>query len=486
VTIALSDHREFIAGQQASDFFVDVTEPVVLNGRIRKPGHTDQWRIHAHPSTTVSYRLVSSSLGSELDATIQFAAADGSEISTGGSTLSQPVEAQGEIQVPANGQLNIAVRHVDSQRGGDNYAYRLLLDPLRKPSWNLQLTTDAVTVFRGREASLGVTVVRQNGMQQPVRLELEGLPDDVTCEPVEVSGDQSSGTLTLRAAATAVVEATPVRVVGTISQEADDEQVPLVRQRIAVMPRQAGSPERDEILLAVAVPTPFRIVGDQYRIEYAARGTVHRRPFVIQRNGYSGPLTLRLADSQVRHLQGVTAAPMTVPAGVSEVSFPVQIPPWLEMSRTGRIVVTAVGQIQDEQGRLHAVSNSTTSSDDQIIILTAPAPLGVVARPQALRLHAGQTSKLAVTVKRGQLMDRPVEVVLELPNHMKGISAAPLLLTGDSTSGTMAIEVADSFGPLNMAVRLRATTRDENSNVVVADCAIEFVGDRRQVSMNRP
>jgi hypothetical protein len=51
--------------------------------------------------------------------------------------------------------------------------------------------------------------------------------------------------------------------------------------RTARLPQVPGDAGRDDILLALCFKTPFKFVGDRYRLESAARGTVYSRPLKI-------------------------------------------------------------------------------------------------------------------------------------------------------------------------------------------------------------
>ena len=120
--------------------------------------------------------------------------------------------------------------------------------------------------------------------------------------------------------------------------------------RSADLPGEHGLPDRSDILLAVAMPAPFKLDGIDFQTSYAERGTIHRRHYLIHRDAYTGPLTLRLADRQIRHLQGVQGASLLVSPDVDAVDYPIQIPTRLEMNRTSRTVVMAVGEVEDEDG----------------------------------------------------------------------------------------------------------------------------------------
>ena len=115
------------------------------------------------------------------------------------------------------------------------------------------------------------------------------------------------------------------------------------------------------MLLAVALPTPFKIVGD-YESTQSPRGSVRRRHYRIERGGYDGPIEVSLSDRQARHLQGVRGPTVVVPAGVSEFDYPVELPPWMELGRTARACVMGVGVVKDG-GAEHYVSYSSVAAE---------------------------------------------------------------------------------------------------------------------------
>jgi len=476
VPVIISDNREVVENEQAFAAGVKIDEPIVLNGCIRQPGEVDRWSIHGQADRSVSFDLKAASLGSQLDATIQILDVNGAELLEAGSTPTNFVEPTGVFTIPNTGSCFIDVHHVDASDGGGDFAYRLTLDPGIEPDFQLALPTDALTLFRGADANLDISVQRTDQFDQPIKLTVQGLPTGVAASQVVVAADETAGQIVLTASGDAPIAGVPIRVSGVALHSDDSDRVKEPAMiRHALMPSRPGDSARDEVLLAVCMPTPFRIVGDRYRIEYAARGTIHRRPFVIHRGGYKGPFTIRLADEQVRHLQGVTGDEMTVSAGVSEFRYSIKVPTWLEMSRTGRIVVTAVGEITDEQEIVHRVSASSTPSDDQIVILTAPSPLSVSASPSSLAVSDDSKVEITVTVKRGQLTNRPVTVELLAPPHIEGVVAHRVQFSPDQDQGSLNIRLASVSGPFNMPVKIRVTTKDDHGDPVIAECQLDLV-----------
>ena len=116
--------------------------------------------------------------------------------------------------------------------------------------------------------------------------------------------------------------------------------------------------------VVVAVPTPFKFVAD-YDQAYTPRGSVQVRHYRLVRNGYTGPLEVSLADKQFRYKQGVNGPTIVVPAGADRFDYPLTFPPFMEILRTSRTQLMAVGTITDADGTAHRVIYTTEHQDEQ-------------------------------------------------------------------------------------------------------------------------
>ena len=489
--VAAGQHDEI--NEASAPELIELDRSLILNGQIKEADEVDRWRLQAAPETPVKFELKAASLGSSLDAVVvvRDPQQDANLLETGSTTVER-VEPGGTFTMPPGGEVELMVRHVESGFGGAEYAYRLSLVPNARPEFKLLLPSDSLTLFRGESVKLPVNVKRIAGYDKAIQLSVENLPAGVTIEEGLIPADKSDGGLTLKAAETARIQGVPIRVVGqpvvvesteeaaaedateeeATEEEATEEELPRV---VAVMNQKVGEPVRDEVLLAVAVRTPFTLAGDQYRIEYAHRGSLHSRPFVVDRGGYEGPLQISLADRQARHLQGVSGGEMRVAPGQSEFSYSIQIPTRLELNRTGRIVVMAVGELIDEEGRKHKVSFSASSSNDQIIILTSPMKTGVDISPKHIVVQPDSSTALNVTVKRGQLAPQPMVVELMVPQHFSGIMAEPITIPAGSDQGTLQIQMTNPSGPFNMPMTVRATTHDSDGLPLFSESKLEVI-----------
>jgi hypothetical protein len=227
------------------------------------------------------------------------------------------------------------------------------------------------------------------------------------------------------------------------------------------------------IALAVALPVPFKLVAD-YDMRYSTRGSTYRRKYKIERNGYDGPLEIRIADRQARHLQGVTGPTLTVPADVNEFEYPIQLAPWMEIGRTCRVCVMATGVVKDGDTE-YEVSFSAVGQNDQIVTVVETGRLSVELEKASLPAKRGEGVTLAVKVARGKGLTGAVKLELIVPEHIHGVRAEPVTVAADQGRGTLTIRFArDGIGPLNMPFTLRATLADD-SGPVVAEAKVEMV-----------
>ena len=389
------------------------------------------------------------------------------------STENNSVEPKTTFTIPADGVYVVQV-HDYLQRGGAEYAYRLRISEPPTPDFHVRLPGDALTLYRGGEAKLKVTVERRFGLAGEIALKVNGLPDDVTVTSTTIPANKKDVELVFKAAEKAKIRIAHLTIDGTAT--INEKQ----HTRRATLPGRRGTQERDDVLLAVSMPTPFKLDGVDFKTGYAARGTIHRRRYVIHRNGFTGALTAALANRQIRHQQGVTGPTIQLPADASEFQYPIQVPTWLEMNRTGRMVVMAVGEVEDEGGVKHKVSYSSGAVNDQIIILTAPCPMSVRAARTSIRAEAesGKPFDLGVRVSRGVLARAAVKIELLLPKHMLGVEADPIIIPSENDAGTLSIRFREPLGPFNMPVVIRATTTSEG-DPVIAETKVEFVAHRR-------
>jgi hypothetical protein len=443
-----------------------VALPAMANGRIDKPGDIDSWSFVAKKGEAFAFELRATQLGSALQGVLSVCDDKGKELARaeGTATQADPVL---RFAAPADGTYCVRVADRFPTRGGPEFAYRLRLGASEAPGFRLHLAADTLTVLRGSSAKLKVVAERFGGFNVAIPLTLDGLPAGVKASNATIAANQNAVELSLSAEASAVIGAAHLTVEGTASVAGRDVT------QTATLPGPRGSAEIDNVLLTVALPVPFKIVSN-FDLRLAPRGTVFRKHYKIERGGYDGPIEVRLADRQARHLQGVTGPTLTVPAGVSEFEYPLTLPPWLEIGRTSRTCVVGVAVITDG-GVEHEVGYSSVQQNEQLVAVAETGRLGIEAEKPSLTAVRGQSATMPVRISRGKDLQGPVKVELILAGHVRGVTADPLVIPAGQSRATLTLHFAtNKLGPFNLPAVLRATL-DDKGGPVVAETKLEIV-----------
>ena len=440
--------------------------PAVCNGRIETPGDKDCWACELGQGEVVEFDVRAARLGSPLDAVLVILDGEGKEVARADDQPNNQTDARLQFTAPKAGRYAARVEERFASRGGDAFAYRLRVSAPR-PDFRLAFASDAVTLYRGATAKLRVSAERLGGFAGPIKLAVEGLPGGVNVAPAEVGANQPQADLTFTADAAAKIETARLRIVG--AAEIDGQ----ARSHAATLPTPRGEMPLDSVLLAVSLPTPFKVVG-AYDITFVPRGGKLSRNYTIERNGFAGPLEVRLADRQTRHLQGVTGPAIVVPPEASACTYEVYLPPWMELGRTSRSIVMAVGLITDADGSRHTVSYTSQNQNEQIVALVGPGELSLQSDRASFAARPESTLEIPLRVLRGKSLAGPVKLDLIVPPHIHGLSADAVAVPQDADQALLKLRFAREFGPLNMPFTIRAVM-DAGGRPAVAETKIELV-----------
>jgi len=470
-----------------------VTAPAMLNGRIKQPGAVESWSFAARKGEPLSLELRAAQLGSPLQGVLTLSDAQGKVVGRAEAGAGQ-LDPALSFSAPADGTYTVQVADRFRNRGGPAFAYRLRLASVSAPGFRLQLQSDILSLPRGGQAKLRVLAEREGGFAGPIVLAIEGLPAGVKASPATIGPGQPATEIPLTAdvstaiggsrlliRGTAQIAGQGVTRAATLADEGGKEgrrdkrgNVPGVFVvPLSLLPSSGSAGPSPSVLLAVTLPVPFKVVAD-FDMRIAARGSVLRRRYKIERGGYTGPLEVSLADRQARHLQGAHGPTLTVPADANEFEYPITLPPWMETGRTCRVCVMTVGVMRDGAVE-HQVGYSAIGQNDQIVAVVETGKLGLEAEKTSILARRGQGVTVPVKVARGKGLTGPVKVELILAAHVRGVQLEPLLIPADQSQGQVAFHFASTeMGPFNQPAILRATLTTA-SGPVTAETKLELV-----------
>jgi hypothetical protein len=446
-----------------------IATPAILNGRIGEPGDIDHWEFTAKKDESLNLDLRASRLGSPLDSVLIVLDANGKQLARSDDISGDQTDSRLLFKAPADGVYFLKIHERFASRGGPAFSYRLRVAPPPMPDFSLTFSADALTAVREiaglspeekkkrpqpKPAQLRISAERTGDFQGEIEIAVEDLPSGVTVKGNKIAAKQPRTDLTFTASSTAKIAAGPALIRGTAKINGRDVT------RLATLQLPRGEPPLDRVLLAVAIPTPFKAYGE-YLLSYAMRGSVFHRRYLLDRGGFKGPLTARLADRQFRHLQGVQGPEIPISPEASEFDYPVTLPPWMEIGRTSRTVVMVSGTLQDADGTEHIVSYSSGEQNDQIIAVISPGLLSVESSRRSLMTQPNGAAELRLLVQRDEtLANVPVKVELVVPPHIRGITAEPVIVPAGKSEAVLRIAFGPQPGPFNMPALIRAATLD--------------------------
>ncbi|MBI1313051.1 hypothetical protein GC176_17310 [bacterium] len=473
VLLAAGSSEELLEQEPNNDFGASkpalvATLPVVCNGRIEATGDVDLWTFQASKDQRLVFDVAAEQLGSPLDSELIIVDAKGQELASNKDASNGTADARLIWKAPADGHFAVQIRDELASRGGSDFAYRLSISEQPNDGFKLSLPSDCVTVDRGGETKLKIAVDRSLGWNGVIELSVDGLPEGVTTEGTTIAKNRKDTQLVLKAAEASPLGLADIRITG----QAVDSEVPIEAE--AKFATAFGEPAIDGLTLCVAVPTPFRFYAP-FETKYGARGSAFTRSYEIDRGGFEGPIEIELADRQTRHLQGVTGQKVIVPPGESRFDFTIALPPWMEVGRTSRTCLMASAWIENEAGKRHRVSYTSTAQDDQIIVLVDPTRLSIETTQPTVAFSDGGsgTVDLPFRIARGAGLTGPVKVRLTGPSHFTGWTASEVEVPTESGIGTLKLTFDSDAGPFNMPLTLKAEMRDERRQPVVAECPVE-------------
>jgi hypothetical protein len=476
LSFEISYLSEFIESTEtAKDVFAT---PAVFNGRILQADEVDKWWFFARKGDNLLFDLRAARLGSRLDSIIAVHDSDGNLLKQHDDIANGNTDSSLLMSFKEDGDYYVTVADTVGGRSGKNYAYRLVVDvPVKHaPSFTLSMPANSLTIMRDQIVKLKIKANRRGEFKEAINLTVEGLPNGITAEGLIIAADKSEVELSLKCDDQATIQRAKLKVIGTAVVEVEpDTQTSTTVTPVVATWRPTGDTETvfDTLTLAVGLPTPFKVWGI-YNSEYANRGSSYTRKFFIDRGEFKGPIKVMLADTQARHLQGVTGRLLVVPPEDTEFVFQIQLPPWMQVGRTCRSCVMGVAEVTDHDGSRHTVSYSSQEQADQIVCLVAPRLMFVDAEVQTATFQDKGSLNVPVRLNRGTLSGK-AKIELVVPNHLHGIIAESITLSPKETKGTLELKFKNvSDIDWNMPITVRATLRDGNA-IHIAEDHIEIV-----------
>ena len=436
--LAVSNYPEV---REAADPAAPATRavaPVVLNGRIDPPGDDDPFVLAVTPGQRLRIKVHASEIGSALDGVLRVLGNGGSVLANADDT-SIPLPPKGaqpqslalpdpslDLTIPGGtNEITLVMRDLEG-RGGIGFPYRIVVEPLF-PDFQFSANELQVSVPRGGTAAVGVTVQRK-GHGGAITVTVADPPVGMTVRPGTIAAGQTTGVLSLAAAADAKFPAAPIKLVA----RAQGVNGPM--ERLAFKPvvhaQQAPLPTCSiteyGLVAAPALALPVTLDTPVAPIE-VAHGLSASIPVKVTRTKGSDAA---LAIAPLPLPPGLTIANATIADKALDGKVTVNVAVAAPLG-TMTIGLEAKGKIAGVE-RIFALPAVT-------LAVVPPATVELAA--PTLELKPGATVELKGKIVRKGSFDGPVTIKINgLP---AGLKADPVTLAGATSSFVLKI-VADA------------------------------------------
>ncbi|MGZ4964532.1 MAG: PPC domain-containing protein, partial [Limisphaerales bacterium] len=181
-----------------------ITLPIIINGKISKPGGADTFSFDAKAGDEVVAEVSARRLGSPLDSTLKITDASGQQIAFNDDTEDKAAglnthhaDSYIHTKFPADGTYYVHITD-SQQKGGDDFAYRLRISaPL--PDFQVRAVPSQIMIRPGLSTPLTIYALRKDGFSNQIEILLRDAPDGVTLRGGTVPANQETVQLTIAA-----------------------------------------------------------------------------------------------------------------------------------------------------------------------------------------------------------------------------------------------------------------------------------------------
>jgi len=176
--------------------------PLVINGRIEKPGDTDVFRFEGKAGEEIVAEVMARRLDSPLDSILKLTDAKGKQIAInddyddkGAGLITHQADSLIRMKLPTTGVYYVTI--ADTQhKGGADFGYRLRISN-PQPDYQLRITPSSVSARTGATVPVTIYALRKDGFDGEIALKLKDAPAGFALSGAWIPAGQSSVRLTL-------------------------------------------------------------------------------------------------------------------------------------------------------------------------------------------------------------------------------------------------------------------------------------------------
>jgi hypothetical protein len=196
-----------------------VTLPIVVNGRIERPGDANVFRFEGRGGDEVVAEVQARRLGSPLDSFLRLTDAAGKVLAWNDDypdkecgLLTHQADSWLCAKLPADGTYYVWLTDAENA-GSDAHVYRLRISA-PQPDFALRISPSAINLLAGRATPVWVYAIRKDGFDGDIEIALDGAPAGFKLSGNVIPHGRDSVRMTLTPARIPPQRTTALRVVG--------------------------------------------------------------------------------------------------------------------------------------------------------------------------------------------------------------------------------------------------------------------------------
>lgn len=190
-----------------------ITAPVVVAGRIDRPGDRDTYSLQVLKNQSLRIRVISQELAFPVDPLLKIESPDGTQLLRSDDGKRGEYDVDANYRAAADGEIRLVVEDLFGA-GGERFVYMLDVRTV-EPDFELALATSELYGRVGEDLEIPITIERVGGLADDIEIRLEGLPTEIgAASAVSMAKGDTAKKVTLKLKGAKTFTGA-VRVVGT-------------------------------------------------------------------------------------------------------------------------------------------------------------------------------------------------------------------------------------------------------------------------------
>ena len=188
-----------------------IKQPLLINGRIQKPGDRDVFEFQGVKGDSVSIEVIARRLNSPLDSVVTLSGPglekpvrnddnmdkDKTHLHLGAGLVTHHADSYLLQELPASGTYFVEIADTQS-KGGQDYSYRLRISP-SNPDFQLRMEPSGLHIGPGGTAAFTIRAMRKDGFAEKITLDVANLPEGFSMRKTVIPKDSDTTRFTITA-----------------------------------------------------------------------------------------------------------------------------------------------------------------------------------------------------------------------------------------------------------------------------------------------